>query len=44
MGHAYPCEEEAFIENDGFLEIFSGDLIFFAVEVVGTYCEPTDGM
>jgi hypothetical protein len=44
MSHSDPCEEKAFVYNDGFLEIFSSYLEFFAVKVVSAYSEPADGM
>ena len=42
VGHTYPRKQETFIEYDGFLEVFSGHFVFFAVEVVGPHGEPTD--
>lgn len=38
--HSNPSKQERLIENDGLLEIFSGNLILFTVKVVSTDSEP----
>jgi hypothetical protein len=44
VGHADPREEEALVEDDGFLEVLAGHFVLFAVEVVGADGEPADGV
>lgn len=42
MGHSNPGVNKAFVEHNSFLEIFSCDLIFFTVEVIGADHKPAD--
>jgi hypothetical protein len=44
VGHADPREEEALVEDDGFLEVLAGHFVLFAVEVVGADGEPANGV
>lgn len=44
VGHADPGKEEAFVEDYCLLEVLASHFVLFAVEVVGAYCEPADGV